>query len=173
MVHFGNIWHGKDTVRPRENDAFQNSGTDPLTRYVWCRKAATKNVFHIWSFIFLGNILICFVFYVFFVCFLSVYYWSYFLFLTLFLAQYKVSSMPWSFPRSTPEISQTPDGCRGDPRVYSSLRQHRQSPDPSAALVIPTRIKSASTTATWISSGSTLPSKTRFVKHYKLSWCPQ
>lgn len=67
--------------------------------------------------------------------------------------------MPWSYPTSTPEVSHAPAGCLapGNPGVYSCLRQRRLSPDPSAALVIPTRIKSASTTATWISSGSTLP----------------
>lgn len=80
----------------------------------------------------------------------------------MFLLQCKESSMPWSFPSSTPEVSQFPAGCLspGDPRVQSCLSHLWQSPDPSAALVIPTRTKSASTIVTWTSSGSTPPSKT-------------
>lgn len=74
--------------------------------------------------------------------------------------------MPWSFPSSTLEVSQPPAGCLdpGDPRVQSCLRLLWQSPDPSAALVIPTKTKSASTTVTWTSSGSTPPSKTCIVE---------
>ena len=72
--------------------------------------------------------------------------------------QCKVFLALWSCPSSTPEVSRFPAGCLAPRR--SCLRQAAQSPDPSAARVIPTRIKSASTTATWISSGSTLPSKT-------------
>lgn len=82
------------------------------------------------------------------------------------LLQCKESSMPWSFRSSTLEVSQPPAGCLdpGDPRIQSCLRLLWQSPDPSAALVIPTRTKSASTTVTWTSSGSTPPSKTCIVK---------
>lgn len=80
------------------------------------------------------------------------------LFMTCSFLQCKVFLALWSYPSSTPEVSRFLAGCLA-PRP-SCLRQAAQSPDPSAARVIPTRIKSASTTATWISSGSTLPSKT-------------
>lgn len=80
-----------------------------------------------------------------------------------------------SCPRSTLEVSQTPAGCLapGDPLIYC-LRQRRQSPDLSAAPVIPTRIKNVSITAIWTSSGSTLLSKTYFdeqatVKYFQAS----
>lgn len=59
--------------------------------------------------------------------------------------------MLWSYPSPTPEVSWYPVA-----RTQGSLEE---SPDPSAALVIPTRIKNASTTAIWTSSGSTHPSK--------------
>lgn len=63
--------------------------------------------------------------------------------------------MPWSHPSPSPEVSWRPAAHR---RVCP-WHQPEESPDPSAALVIPTRIKNASTTAIWISSGSTHPSK--------------
>lgn len=73
----------------------------------------------------------------------------------------KVFSMPWWHPSSTPVVSRSPAG-RLAPRAPLALRcqgPQRQSPEPSAARVTRTRTKSASTTATWISSGSTPPSK--------------
>lgn len=67
----------------------------------------------------------------------------------------KVFSMPWLYPSTTPEVSGYPAAHR-----RGCLRQlPGESPDPSAALAIPTRIKNASTTVIWISSGSTHPSK--------------
>lgn len=73
-----------------------------------------------------------------------------------FLLHCKVFSMPWLYPSPTPGVSGYPAahrrGCLWQPPG--------ESPDPSAALVIPTRIKNASTTVIWISSGSTHPSKT-------------
>lgn len=64
--------------------------------------------------------------------------------------------MLWSNPRAVLQDSQTPGRLApGDPPVPSCLSP---SPDQSAAPVIPTRTKSACTTAIWTSSGSTLPS---------------
>lgn len=73
----------------------------------------------------------------------------------------KVFSMPWSHPSSTPAVSRSPTGCLapGAPLALRCQGPQRQSPEPSAARVTRTRTKSASTTATWISSGSTPPSK--------------
>lgn len=70
---------------------------------------------------------------------------------------------------STREVSQALAGylAPGDPRALRCQGPRRQSPGRSAAPVIPTRTKSASTTATWISSGSTLLSKIYFCS------CPQ
>lgn len=34
MIISGNIWHGKDTINPRENHAFQSTGINCFTRYV-------------------------------------------------------------------------------------------------------------------------------------------
>lgn len=70
---------------------------------------------------------------------------------------------------STCEVSQALAGylAPGDQRVLRCQGPRRQSPGRSAAPVIPTRTKSASTTATWISSGSTLLSKIYFCS------CPQ
>lgn len=69
--------------------------------------------------------------------------------------------MPWSHPSSTPVVSRSPTGCLapGAPLALRCQGPQRQSPEPSAARVTRTRTKSASTTATWISSGSTPPSK--------------
>lgn len=64
-------------------------------------------------------------------------------------------SIPWLYPSTTPEVPGYPAAHR-----RGSLWQlPGESPDPSAALAIPTRIKNASTTVIWISSGSTHPSK--------------
>lgn len=41
MIHFGNIWHDKDTTRPRENHAVQSACVDSLTRYVLFQRGAT------------------------------------------------------------------------------------------------------------------------------------
>lgn len=72
-----------------------------------------------------------------------------------FLLRCKVFLMPWSYPSPTPKVSWGPVAHR-----RGCLWQlPEESPDPSAALVIPTRIKNAFTTAIWISSGSTHPSK--------------
>lgn len=73
----------------------------------------------------------------------------------------KVFSMSWSHPSSTPVVSRSLAGCLapGAPLALRCQGPQRQSPEPSAARVTRTRTKSASTTATWISSGSTPPSK--------------
>lgn len=63
--------------------------------------------------------------------------------------------MPWFYASPTPKVS----GCPAVHRRDCLWQLAGESPDPSAALAIPTRIKNASTTAIWISSGSTHPSK--------------
>lgn len=80
----------------------------------------------------------------------------------------KVFLTPWSYPSPSPEVSCYPvahrRGCLWQPP--------EGSPDPSAALAIPTRIKNASTTAIWISSGSTHPSKAHVHRRSSLSLSP-
>lgn len=63
--------------------------------------------------------------------------------------------MLWFYPSPTQKVS----GCPAVHRRDCLWLLAGESPDPSGALVIPTRIKNASTTAIWISSGSTHPSK--------------
>lgn len=68
---------------------------------------------------------------------------------------YKVFSIQWFYPSTIPEVSGHPAAHR-----RGCLWQlPGESPDPSAALAIPTRIKNASTTVIWTSSGSTHLSK--------------
>lgn len=88
-----------------------------------------------------------------------------------FFWQSKVLLVLCSHLSSTREVSRALAGflAPGDPRVLRCQGPQRQSPGPSAAPAIPTRTKSASTTATWISSGSTLLSKIHF---YLVYGCP-
>lgn len=72
-----------------------------------------------------------------------------------FLFHCKVFSMPWLYPSTAPEVCGYPAAHRRG----CLWQRPGESPDPSAALAIPTRIKNASTTVIWISSGSTHPSK--------------
>lgn len=90
---------------------------------------------------------------------------------SLFFWQSKVLLVLCSQLSSTREVSRALAGnlAPGDPRVLRCQGPQRQSPGPSAAPAIPTRTKSASTTATWISSGSTLLSKIYF---YLVCGCP-
>lgn len=91
-------------------------------------------------------------------------------FLSLFVfGNRKVLLVLCSHLSSTHEVSQALAGYLAlrAPRVLRCQGPRRQSPGRSAAPVIPTKTKSASTTATWISSGSTLLSKIYFCS------CPQ
>lgn len=85
-----------------------------------------------------------------------------------FLLHCKVFLMPWSYPTPTLEVSWYPR-TRIPHRRGCLWQMREESPDPSAALVIPTRTKNASTTAIWISSGSTHQSKAHVHDRWSLS----